>query len=223
MPAKKDPRDTVINAAMELAAERRWHLVTLIDISQKSGVAMDRIYPLFQNKSDILRAFVQRVDQQVLAELDADDFDQPRHDRLIDIIMARFDALAPYRPALKSILKDFGDVGLADGARAAKTGFTSMRWMLEAAGFETGGLQGCLRVTGLTAIYARCFRQWLDDDTPDYGPTMALLDKSLSQGGNWDMQFGKGLSRVADVRNKFTQRCRKTATNHSDTPARENT
>ncbi|WP_114089727.1 TetR family transcriptional regulator [Thalassospira profundimaris] len=223
MPAKKDPRDTVITAAMDLAAERRWHSVTLIDISQKSGVAMDRIYPLFQNKNDILRAFVQKVDQQVLAELDADDFDQPRHDRLMDVIMARFDALAPYRPALKSILKDCGDVGLADGTRAAKTGLASMRWMLEAAGFETGGLHGSLRVAGLGAIYARCFRQWLNDETPDYGPTMALLDKSLSQSGNWDVQLGKGLSRLADLRNKFTQRCRKTATDHSDTPARENT
>ncbi len=222
MPAKKDPRDTVIAAAMELAAERRWHSVTLIDISQKSGLTMDQLYPLFQNKTDILRAFVQKVDQQVLAELDADDFDQPRHDRLIDVMMARFDALAPYRPALKSILKDFGDVGLADGARAAKTGFSSMRWMLEAAGFETGGLQGSLRVTGLGAIYARCFRQWLEDNTPDYGPTMALLDKSLSQGSSWDIQLGKGLARMESLRNKFGPRCRKTATDRSDNPVQEN-
>lgn len=219
MPAKKDPRDTLIAAAMELAAERSWHSVTLIDISQKAGLSLADIYPLFKNKSDILRAFVRKMDMQVLADLDSADFDQPRHDRLMDVIMARFDALAPYRPALKSILRDFGDVGLADGARAAKTGFASMRWMLEAAGFETGGIQGSLRVAGMGAIYARSFRQWLDDESPDYGPTMALLDKSLNQAGGWDSRLGKGLARVGTLRSKFAQRCPKTATDHGEAVA----
>ena len=36
-----------------------------------------------------------------------------------------------------------------------------------------------LRAKGLTAIYASAMVVWLRDDSPDLGPTMAHLDKSL--------------------------------------------
>jgi AcrR family transcriptional regulator len=216
MPAKKDPKTTVITAALDLAAEKSWHQVTLIDIAGRAGLSLHDLYLHFKNRSDILHSFTRQIDQQVLADLDCSDFDQPRHDRLIDVIMARFDALAPHRAALRSILRAGGDMGPVDSARAAKSIFASMRWMLEAAGFETGGLRGSLRVAGMTAIYARCFRQWLNDDTPDYGPTMATLDRSLVRAGGWDQQLGQGFDRLARMGNPIRQCCPKTATDHSD-------
>jgi AcrR family transcriptional regulator len=216
MPAKKDPKTTVITAALALAAEKSWHQVTLIDIAIRADMSLHDVYQHFKNRSDILRSFTRQIDQQVLADLDTADFDQPRHDRLIDVIMARFDALAPHKPALRSILRAGGDLGPADGARAAKSIFSSMRWMLDAAGFETGGVHGSLRVAGMTAIYARCFRQWLTDDTPDYGPTMAILDRSLIQAGGWDQHLGKGFNRLARLGNRAFQCCPKTATDSTD-------
>ncbi|WP_085582739.1 TetR/AcrR family transcriptional regulator [Thalassospira mesophila] len=216
MPAKKDPRNAAILATLDLACEKRWHQVTLIDIAKRADISLGALYVHFKNRNDILRAFIGQIDQQVLADLDPADFDQPRHDRLIDVIMARFDALAPHRNAIKSILRDGGDMGPADGLRATKSIFAAMRWMLEAAGFETGGLHGSLRVAGMTAIYARCFRLWLNDTSPDYGPTMAMLDRDLVRGGGWDQQVGKGLGVLGNIRNRLCHRRPKTATDGGD-------
>ncbi|MCC9620534.1 TetR family transcriptional regulator [Thalassospira sp. MA62] len=208
MPAKKDIPGLLIDAAMELATEKRWHDVTMIDIATKAGISVAQCHEHCNGKADLLRQCVKRIDQSVLADLDHEDFNEPGHDRLIAVIMARFDALADHRDGLRAILSDNGDLGPVDMARAIKTHFGSMRWMLEAAGFRTGGLQGSLRVTGLGAIYARAFHHWLDDDTSDFGPTMAFIDRELSRAGQWDTKVENGLGKIGNLRTKLSERCK---------------
>jgi AcrR family transcriptional regulator len=221
MPAKKDITNILIETAMKLAAEKSWHDVTLIDIAQGADVSVADCYDHCNGKGDLLRRFVKRIDREVLADLDSADFDEPGHDRLIAVIMARFDALADYRPALRSIISARGDLGPTDALRAIKTHFGSMRWMLEAAGFQTAGLHGSLRVAGMAGIYARTFRQWLDDDTTDFSPTMAYLDRELSRAADWDGQVEKGLHRAGRICGKISSACRKFSTKKSPTNAAE--
>ncbi|MEQ8389708.1 MAG: TetR/AcrR family transcriptional regulator [Thalassospira sp.] len=205
MPAKKDIPNTLITAAMKLAAEKSWHDVTMIDIARASGLTVADCYDHCKSKGDILRQFVKKIDRDVLADLDDEDFDEPGHDRLIAIIMARFDTLADYRPALRSIISARGDLGPADSLRAIKTHFGSMRWMLEAAGFRTGGIQGSLRIAAMTGIYARCFKLWLDDTSTDSGPTMAMLDRELSKAALWDARVEKGLGKANRLCGKISK------------------
>ena len=54
-----------------------------------------------------------------------------------------------------------------------------MALTLQAAGLPTSGFFGKLRIHGLLLIYANAFRIWLLDDSPDFGKTMAYIDKSL--------------------------------------------
>lgn len=208
MPSKKDISNLLIDAALKLAAERNWPDVTMIDIAQAAGVSVADCYDHCNGKADLLRQFVKRVDRAVLDDLDTEDFNEPGHDRLIAVIMARFDMLLEYRPALRSIIAARGDMGPTDSLRAIKSYFGAMRWMLEAAGFRTSGLHGSMRVAGMTAIYAKTFRHWLDDDSSDFTPTMAYLDRELSQAANWDRQVEKGFGRASRICGKITDRCR---------------
>ncbi|KJE35799.1 TetR family transcriptional regulator [Thalassospira sp. HJ] len=208
MPPKKDIPNLLIDAALKLAAERDWHDVTMIDIANEAGVTVADCYDHCSSKADLLRRFVKRVDREVLADLESEDFNEPGHDRLIAVIMARFDILADHRRALRSIINAGGDLGPADGLRAIKTHFGAMRWMLEAAGFQTSGLHGSMRVAGLTAVYAKTFKHWLDDDTSDFAPTMAYLDRELSKAAGWDRRVEKGFGKASSICGKITKRCR---------------
>lgn len=98
MPPKKDIPDLLIDAALKLATERDWHDVTMIDIATQAGLSVADCYDHCSCKADILRRFVKQVDREVLADLDTEDFNEPGHDRLIAVIMARFDILSRYRP-----------------------------------------------------------------------------------------------------------------------------
>ncbi len=58
----------------------------------------------------------------------------------------------------------------------------SMRFMLEAAGIETEGGAGALKLQGLALAWSRVVAVWLDDDEPELSKTMAALDRELTRG-----------------------------------------
>lgn len=171
------PRNALIAAALRLAAERPWTEVTLADIADAAGRALPDLKKEFASKSEIISAFTAAVDDEVLARAPKRTPDQPVRDTLFEVIMCRFDVLAPYRPALRSIVQS----GLPDPAYVRPV-LESQRWMLEAAGVNTAGLEGSFKIAGLATVYGSVFRIWLADDDPGQARTMAALDRRLRRG-----------------------------------------
>jgi ubiquinone biosynthesis protein COQ9 len=101
----------------------------------------------------------------------------PPRDALFEVIMSRFDALLPYKSALRSIV----GTGLPDMALMQRL-FATQAWMLNAAGVPLDGVGGTVRVFGLASLYASVFRTWLDDDDAGQARTMAALDRRLRRG-----------------------------------------
>ena len=54
-------------------------------------------------------------------------------------------------------------------------------WMLEAAGADTNGISGGIKVAGLTGIYLKVLCVWAEDESPDLPKTMAALDQALGR------------------------------------------
>ena len=96
--APADPVPAIIAATLQLAAEKPWSEIPLAEIAAASGLSLIELYRLFPSKLAILDALARRTDAAVLAA-PADADDAPR-DRLFDVLMRRFDALVPYKPAL---------------------------------------------------------------------------------------------------------------------------
>ncbi|MGD9786258.1 MAG: TetR/AcrR family transcriptional regulator [Hyphomicrobiaceae bacterium] len=168
---------SIVSAALALATEKPWKDVALRDIAGRAGLTLSQMRAHAGSKAEVLALFGRAVDEAVLAARRERVAADGRRDELFEVVMARFDALEPYRTALKSISTDAGpDPALI---RAA---FASQSWMLEAAGIDTSGLEGRMRVAGLVAIYASVFRTWLDDDDPGLARTMAALDRRLRRG-----------------------------------------
>jgi ubiquinone biosynthesis protein COQ9 len=174
-------RNKAIQAALELAAERGWRNVTFTAIAERSGISLADLRRDFTCKSDILRAFQAEVDAEVLAETKPATPEQTPRDRLFDLIMTRFELMAPYKPALGRINADLcchpGEAALLVGSTLA-----SQYWMLEGAGARLDGVGAGLRVAGLAGIYGKVFRVWLDDTSPGLDRTMASLDRKLKTG-----------------------------------------
>ena len=172
--------DRVLDAALKLASGMRWRDISMEMIADESGASLARVYDLFPSKLALLNAFIRRTDQTVLAGHDFGDASEPVRERLLDVLMRRLDALAPYKDAVGSITRDLGrDPGslLCAGPAFMK----SMAWSLETAGLNTSGLLGMARTKGLAVIYLSALRVWLRDGTQDQSETMAYLDKNLKR------------------------------------------
>lgn len=173
-------RNKAVRAALALAKQHDWGDVTLLDIARHSGLELADLRREFACKSDILRAFQAEVDAEVLSKSKPGP-DQSVRDRVFDILMTRFEVMAPYKPALKRIACHLrcrpGEASLL-----ACSTLGAQYWMLAGAGAKLEGASGAMRVAGLTAIYGRVFKVWLEDPSPSLDKTMAALDRALSAG-----------------------------------------
>ena len=177
----KQNQDRIVDAAIRLAASDGWSGLSLNRIAHEAGVSLNELRREFSSKAEILAAYTRAVDDAVLANAEPDEADAAPRDRLFDVLMTRFELMAPHRPALRRIKEDLqyhpgeGLVQLSNMAR-------SMYWMLAAAGIDAEGSKSLLRVPGLLRLYARVFDIWIEDDDPGLSRTMAVLDRRLRRG-----------------------------------------
>ncbi len=180
-PAARNAADRAIEAALRLAAAHGWRPVTMAAVAGRAGLDLGALLGLFPTKAALVHAFFRRIDGRVLAgECYAPDAPEPVRDRLFDVLMRRFDALAPHKKAVAAILNDTALDPLAALCGLCRV-WRSMALMLEAAGLDASGLVGLARAKGLALVYLNALRVWLRDDTADMAKTMAALDKGLKR------------------------------------------
>lgn len=187
----------IIAAAMRLAAERPWGELSLLDIAAGAHVSLAELRREVGGKGAILAAFVRAIDDEVLAApVETVGGAAPR-DALFEIVMARLDALAPYKSALRSILAESGGDPLL-----LPTLVESQAWMLTAAGIGADGVLGPVKVIGLASVYSGVLKTWLDDDDPGLARTMATLDRRLRRGERGIQtldEMARAARRLADI------------------------
>ena len=184
-----DPLDAALDAALALIAESGWLRLSLNAVAESAGLGLAELYRLYPSKAALLRGFAARIDAAMLAALgpfpaEADEAgggNDAARDRLFEAVMARLDALAPYKPAMQVLARELPRDPAVAICFAADGLAKALDWTLAAAGLDAGGLRGLLRRKALGAVYLDTLRIWLRDDEPDLSRTMAHLDKRLRQ------------------------------------------
>jgi AcrR family transcriptional regulator len=193
-------RGRVAAAALRLASERPWSDVTLLDIAEAAGCTLGELRrEAISGKGDVLAALTRAIDDEVLAKAPKRAAGTSARDAIFEIVMSRLDALAPHKPALRSIFKE-----VTTDLRHARGVLASQRWMLEAAGVATDGVTGAMKVAGLASVYASVFRVWLEDDDPGLARTMAALDRRLRRGESTMQSIDSLLAGIGRLTGLFT-------------------
>ncbi|MFM8701941.1 MAG: TetR/AcrR family transcriptional regulator [Hyphomicrobiales bacterium] len=174
-------RDRIIDALLGLAGESAWHTITISDIAGRAGISLAEFRTHFPSKGAILGAFSKRIDTIVLQETTGDLDAESARERLFDILMRRIDALAPHKDSIRSIIAGLRHDPL-NLLAMNQVASNSMRFMLEAAGIETEGPLGSIKVQGAVLSFAYIVDVWLRDDDAGLSRTMAALDRELGKG-----------------------------------------
>lgn len=181
-------REKVVQTSLHLADTMGWDFVTLKDISKEADITLSELYDLIDDKNDILVLLGRMIDKRVIGEFSLDDSSTQR-EILFDLLMDRFEVLNDFRPGLIAILNYFK----YDPKQALMSSphlCRSMNWMLETAGIETGGFKGMIKVAGLTGVYLKTLKVWMEDETSDLSAVMSALDKNLGRAENMAEMFG---------------------------------
>jgi len=183
-PRGNSDRDRAIDALMALLAEQSFDDIGLAEVAGRAGLKLSELRAEFGSTLAIVGAHIKDIDRAVLAGGNADMAEEPPRERLFDVLMRRLEALAPYKDAMRSLLRSARRrpaLALALNAMAVR----SQTWMLEAAGIGASGAKGALRAQGAALMFARVLGVWLDDDEPGLDRTMAALGRGLSSAERW--------------------------------------
>lgn len=170
-------KNNAFEACLHLIAREGWKGFSFAKAAQESGIPLSVFYAQFSSPADVMVQLFKTIDQDVLKNLDSYESLSPK-DTLFDILMSRFEVAQSYKAVIKSFWEEWM-MSPTEAPTFACQGFSSMAWMLEAAGLSTRGLKGFMRVQGLTTLYLLTLRTWLADDSPDLGKTMIFLDNGL--------------------------------------------
>lgn len=177
---KSKTRPDLLEAAFTHLAEVGWAGWSPKTLAATAGYDLAEVYDAFPTPAALAGQLGRRLDKAMLA-IDPDELDGLSHrERLFELFMRRFDAMAPFKPGLERLTREAGPepelllTSLCNLDRMAA-------WLIELAELPYHGLQARLARGTLVLAYARIFRVWLDDATPDLATTMAELDKRLDQ------------------------------------------
>jgi AcrR family transcriptional regulator len=188
-PRGTSDRDKAVDALMALLAEHSFEQIGLAEVAGRAGLKLSQLRTEFGSTLAIVGAHIKDIDRAVLAGGTADKAleelaEEPARERLFDVLMRRLEALAPYKEAVRSLMRSARrnpGLALALNAMAVR----SQAWMLEAAGIGASGAKGALRAQGAALMFARVLSVWFDDDEPGLDRTMAALGRGLVSAERW--------------------------------------
>jgi AcrR family transcriptional regulator len=178
----RDNKTRIIEALMELAAERPWEEITISDVSNRAHVTLAEFRDAFPSKGAALAGFSRMIDKKVLSGTTDDLAMESPRDRLFDVLMRRLDAMSPYKEGLRAIAQ-WARRDPVSALALNGVALNSMRFMMEAAGLDSEGPLGNVKLQGLVLAWGRVLDTWFDDDDPAMDRTMADLDEQLARGG----------------------------------------
>jgi AcrR family transcriptional regulator len=198
-PTPADAPTRLVEAALKLAALQGWDDTGMGEIATEAGVPLAEARAHFASKEALLDGFVARIDQAMLAGVSEDLGGEPVRDRLFDVIMRRFDAMAPYKDGIAAILRDHTRDPLRLLCFVSGPIRRSLDWILAAADAPSWGPLQPLQRKGLGLVFANALRIWLRDDSPDLAKTMAAVDKGLARAESVLRLLPRDRRQAADV------------------------
>ncbi|BCK77003.1 hypothetical protein AA0242T_0290 [Acetobacter aceti NRIC 0242] len=168
---------TLLEAAMSLAASKGWSNISMPEIARHAGLDVGEVRCRYPFKTSVLLLLGRLADRSALID---DGSLGTSRETLFDLMMRRFDVFQQYRAGVLSVLKTLPFDPLVTVILGGAT-VDSMRWIAGAAGIQTSGIEGALRVQGVVALWTYALRSWEKDESEDLGLTMIALESGLDR------------------------------------------
>lgn len=188
-------RDDILDASLTLGSDLGWEKLTLHQIARYLHISLAQIHREFPQKDDIVDAWLDRADQEMLAQFPKHSSDVHVGDdhspntplttteRLQLAMQSWLDALAPYHKLTGEMLLYKLEPGhfhlqAAGLLRISRT----VQWFREAAELQASHIQRIGQEIALSSLFIGIFVYWLNDKSPHQLNTRARLQKALLRG-----------------------------------------
>ena len=204
MQHNQDVRQALFDKFSQTVLADGWRDVSCSGIATAAGIDLHVAFVEYRNRYAYVTELIRRTDAAMLVAYDREMVDEPARERMLDVMMARFEAMQKNRALIVALTKAARRDPMLSLHLVALSRLTA-DWFLDIAQISPAGIGGLVRSKGALATYARAFRVWLEDDSDDLTKTMSALDKYLKQGE----KALRRAERIACLLPKARRRCRK--------------
>jgi AcrR family transcriptional regulator len=179
--SKPELRDAIVDTAVAFAERSSWEAVRLFDVATELNISLDNIRLYFREKEDLVDAWFDRADGQMLKSAETVEFLSlsPR-ERLLHLIMTWLDTLVAHRKVTRQMIGAKLEPGhLHIQIPAIMRISRTVQWMREAAQRDATFLRRALEETALTTIYLATFAYWMHDASESSQRTRDFLEHKL--------------------------------------------
>ena len=180
-------RRQLLDALLALLHEDGAGWPTPPQLARQAGLSLRDVVLVFPGgRPDLLRLVAEDVTDQVLDDIGADPAlaDEAPRGRLFHVLLGRFDAYGPWKPAFQRLWDTRSSDPLAAVAMLPNIA-EAMRWMTVAADVAPPGPRGAVLAAVITGLWLKTLPDWFADDSPDLTRVMAALDRRLTQLEPW--------------------------------------
>ncbi len=176
-----DLRGAIVDKAVAIAERSNWEAVRLFDVAAELNISLDDIRLYFREKEDLVDAWFDRADNQMLKEAETMEFlSLAQRERLHHLVMAWLGALAAHRTVTRQMIGAKLEPGhLHIQIPAIMRISRTVQWMREAAHRDATFVRRALEETALTAIYLATFTYWMRDTSENSQRTRDFLAHKL--------------------------------------------
>lgn len=175
--------EAILDAALELAANRHWEAVRLHDVALLMNVSLADLHAHIDEKEDLVDLLWDRADRHMLATCQGPDFDI--HDfptQFEHCVMSWLGCLAPYRNTVLQMIQVRLEPGhlhiqLPTLFRISRT----VQWMRERCGRDATFLQRASEEVVLTTVFVTTASAWLTDESQNANRTREYLARVTRQ------------------------------------------
>lgn len=178
-----DLDDRILDAAMACIGTHGWRGAGIDQVAAAAGTNAAAVFARYPSKPALVGAWIRRLNRRLVAAGLPGAEDDVR-ERLFDAVMNRLEMMEPAKPAIAELRRAVAgepELALALLLALGETA-QAFAWL---ARVPADGLRGALRRKAIAALYAATLNDWLRDDSPDLGKTMAGLERRLERAGRW--------------------------------------
>jgi ubiquinone biosynthesis protein COQ9 len=186
--SKPELREAIVDTAVAIAERSSWEAVRLFDVATELAISLDDIRIYFREKEDLVDAWFDRADSQMLKAAETVEFLSlsPR-ERLHHLIITWLDALAAHRKVTRQMIGAKLEPGhLHIQIPAVMRISRTVQWVREAAQRDATFLRRALEETALTTIYLATFVYWMRDESENFQRTRDFLEQKLQMAESLD-------------------------------------
>lgn len=172
----------IIETLLNLFMEKGWAATTLQDVAEVLNRPVEEVILFLPSKERGFHLFSDYIEKGIFNQLPPETIDAySEKEQTMEILINKLEAMTPFKSFLIYLRGNF--LSLTDLTLPFIIAeLASLDRILNHYQFPHTTLVSEIKRKGLFGVYLLTLDTWVQDDTPDLGPTLAKLDTLLSKG-----------------------------------------